>query len=176
MLNIKKLALLALPTFLRKPLLGAMVQAMVRPLADQQRRLIDYRQEVEARLKRNGQVCYLRRLLNDTFDATLRGIYITDAEEEPEENRQLFCRSEDRPIFLAKTDSDTRDHFILNSRTTAGANAIDFEVHVPWYLLPLGGTGGEALIEAVSALTWNYRLAGKRYRIVPHYRPRITTK
>lgn len=66
--NFKRLALLLLPTFWRRPLFAAMAYAAVSPLQYLHTRFILWKRESDYRLEHNGQVCYLRALLNDKFD------------------------------------------------------------------------------------------------------------
>ena len=65
--NFKRLALLLLPTFWRRPLFAAMAYAAVSPLQYLHTRFILWKRESDYRLEHNGQVCYLRALLNDKF-------------------------------------------------------------------------------------------------------------
>lgn len=65
--NIKRFALLLLPTFWRKPLLATLAYAMVSPLGYLHTRFVLFRRDTVYRLTHNGQVCYLRAVLNDQF-------------------------------------------------------------------------------------------------------------
>ena len=58
--NFKRLALLLLPTFWRRPLFAAMAYAAVSPLQYLHTRFILWKRESDYRLEHNGQVCYLR--------------------------------------------------------------------------------------------------------------------
>lgn len=79
--NFKRLALLLLPTFWRRPLFAAMAYAAVSPLQYLHTRFILWKRESDYRLEHNGQVCYLRALLNDKFDPIDRRITITETVE-----------------------------------------------------------------------------------------------
>ena len=79
--NFKRLALLLLPTFWRRPLFAAMAYAAVSPLQYLHTRFILWKRESDYRLEHNGQVCYLRALLNDKFDPIDRRITITESVE-----------------------------------------------------------------------------------------------
>ena len=61
----KRLALLLLPTFLRRPLIAAVAYASVIPVQYLYVRFIRWKQDTDYRLNNNGQVCYLRAVLND---------------------------------------------------------------------------------------------------------------
>lgn len=77
-LKIKRLALLLLPTFYRKPLIAAFAQSMVQGVNIVYGNFMRWRQDKQYRLSHNGQVCYLRAVLNDQFDPIERRITITD--------------------------------------------------------------------------------------------------
>ena len=74
----KRLALLLLPTFLRRPLIAAVAYASGIPVQYLYVRFIRWKQDTDYRLNNNGQVCYLRAVLNDMFDPGLRRITISD--------------------------------------------------------------------------------------------------
>ena len=74
----KRLALLLLPTFLRRPLIAAVAYASVIPVQYLYVRFIRWKQDTDYRLNNNGQVCYLRAVLNDMFDPGLRRITVSD--------------------------------------------------------------------------------------------------
>ncbi len=76
-LKIKRLALLLLPTFYRKPLIAAFAQSMVQGVNIVYGNFMRWRQDKQYRLSHNGQVCYLRAVLNDQFDPIERRITIT---------------------------------------------------------------------------------------------------
>ena len=76
--NIKRLALLLLPTFWRRPILATLAYAMVSPLGYLHTRFVLFRRDTVYRLTHNGQVCYLRAVLNDTFDPIERRITVTE--------------------------------------------------------------------------------------------------
>lgn len=165
MLNLKKLAVLTLPTFLRKPLLAGMAQAMVSPLETLQRAVESHRTETLDGLARNGQVCRLRGLLNDLFDPDSRGIWIADAAESGEgaQDGILWLRSEERPLHVPMR-KDGR--LALGRRGLGGMTGTDFEVHLPYWLGMRRDY--ERLAAQVAAVTRAHRLAGKRFVVVGH--------
>ena len=76
--NIKRFALLLVPTFWRRPILATLAYAMVSPLGYLHTRFVLFRRDTVYRLTHNGQVCYLRAVLNDQFDPIERRITITE--------------------------------------------------------------------------------------------------
>jgi hypothetical protein len=78
----KRLILLLLPVFLRKKLLAVWLLSMIAPVVFLYNLFVRYRDENSNALIKNGQVCYLRRLLNDAFpdakgDIQIQGDNIT---------------------------------------------------------------------------------------------------
>lgn len=67
-INVKRLALLLLPTFWRKPGFAALAYAAVSPLQWLHTQFVLWKRDAEYRVQKNGQVCHLRAVLNDMFD------------------------------------------------------------------------------------------------------------
>ena len=80
-INVKRLALLLLPTFWRKPGFAALAYAAVSPLQWLHTQFVLWKRDAEYRVQKNGQVCHLRAVLNDMFDPIDRRITITDNAE-----------------------------------------------------------------------------------------------
>lgn len=146
-LNINKLVELLTPTFLRKEKLLAWLRALHSPLV----KVVDdfnfNRNQSLYNLAHNGQVCYLRKALNDRFDVSERRIKITDGNKY---NRQyIYTQGEQKPKYLGtiylRDDADYDD------------TGIDFIVEVPQDL-NYNGYEMEAVIHF-------YKLASKRYKI-----------
>lgn len=124
-IDYKRLVLLLLPTFLRKPRLFAFLRAATFGVSELHVAFLKNRDVNLLRLKRNGQVCYLRRMLNDELDAEDRRIRITDADPEgdwvfaldEEEAYQLFIGSEGMLVY---------------SENLVFGNTAFFNVFVPW--------------------------------------------
>ena len=154
--NIKRLALLVLPTWLRKPLCGALIYAGVSPLGRLLQQLRAYRQETSYRLEHNGQVCKLRGLLNDMFDPELRRIRIEEMGDTVAP-QSIYMRATGRQVLIG----DGRGH-VVNRRGFGGANGYDF-----WVSLPeaIRGTVDERRLRAAVNM---FKLASKRYDIVYH--------
>jgi hypothetical protein len=77
-INYKKLVLLLLPTFLRRDVMLAFLRAMTAPVASRYDLFIGNRKNNLYRLRMNGQICYLRRVLNDAFPEAHGAIRIRD--------------------------------------------------------------------------------------------------
>ena len=77
-INYKRAVLLLLPTFLRKEVLVAFLRAMTAPVVTQHNLFLTNRTNNLYRLRMNGQVCYLRKVLNDAFPEANGAIRIED--------------------------------------------------------------------------------------------------
>lgn len=146
-LNIDKLVVLLLPTFLRKPKLVAWLRTLATPLhkllyAFQQARTADL-----YNLAHNSQVCYLRKALNDEFDPQQRRIRIEDGKQN--ERLYIYSRSANRPLFLGKVFLYQRGDYI--------DGGVDFIVVIP--------QGLQYDKYKLEALVNFYKLAGKRWQI-----------
>lgn len=145
--NINKLTELLTPTFLRKEKHLAWLRALHFPLI----KVIDdfnlKRNENLYNLKHNGQVCYLRKGLNDRFDISQRRIKIMDGNQF--KRKYIYTDSEQKPQYLGvmylRDDADYSD------------TGVDFIVQVPPNLV-YNEYEMKALINF-------YKLASKRYKI-----------
>lgn len=154
--NFKRFALLLLPTFWRKPILGAINYAMVSPLNYLHTRFVLFQRESYYRLTHNGQVCYLRAVLNDTFDPIERRITVT---EDADSMGILMLRNREEEKAVLLPARETGRAIIVNRRGFDGINGFDFWVNIP-----------AALYETVDvtrlkAIVGTYKLASKRFSI-----------
>jgi hypothetical protein len=151
-INYRKLVALLLPTFLRAPLTLAFLRSAAHPAALLKSRLDTYRADTDYRLQHNGQVCRLRKALNDRFDPVARRIRISDADT----NRQIaviHVREVARWKIVPQRPAAT----VLNRRGFAGAGGHDFIVGVPAECM--------SRRDEIAALTDIYKLVSKRYLI-----------
>lgn len=152
-LDIRKLAIQLLPTFLRGEVLSAYLKALVTPIDDVHYRWLQNRKQNLYILAHNGQKCYLRGVLNDEFDNSLRRIQIDDG--------NLFD-----PFFIY-TDSEINEQpylakfldLTLYQDHDLADTAVDFYVRVPQEI-----NYNEYKIKYLIDF---YKLASKRYKIVP---------
>lgn len=148
--NFKRLALLILPPFLRKPLMAALAYAAVAPLNFLHTKFVLFQRATDYRLTHNGQVCHLRAVLNDQFDPIERRITLTD-QVTGVGPLMLWVRAEDRAFLLG-----TR---IINRRGADSENALDFWVNIPISIR-------EAVdVTRLKAIVNTYKLASKRFSI-----------
>lgn len=139
-----------MPTALRKAKVVAFAQVLLSPIAElhyqwKLKRLADW-----YKIEHTGQVCYLRKVLNDSLDVSERRIYISDGNAFP--RKYIYTRAENKPVFLGKL-------FIYqNSEYTN--TGVDFIVYAPAEIIA-------TKINELNALINYYKLASKRYKVQP---------
>ena len=144
--DIRRLGLQLLPMCLRKPLMGALVYAVTQPASAELKDLLNYRREVNEEMRRNGQTCNLRRMLNDLFDPSRRGITIIETSRST--GVTLGLRADGNTLTTPQT---------LNSRGYGGSTDLDFAVRLPYRLQ------GKIDERQVSSVVRRYKLAGMRF-------------
>lgn len=154
--KIKRLALLLLPTALRKPLVAAFMQSTVQGCSVLHGEFMRWRDDKDYSLWHNGQVCHLRAVLNDTFDQTERRITVDDEDSGGLRGARLFTRDMDRHILLPVRGGKA---FIINRRGYGGVSGFDFWVSVPYALM------GKIDETRLAAVVSTYKLASKRWTI-----------
>lgn len=155
--NIKRLALLVLPTWLRRPLVGALIYAGVTPLGRLAQELRKYRSTTRYRLRHDGQVCNLRGVLNDEFDPEIRRITVEDRDSAtPIEASIIYRREVARWVMVPCQGSGA---VIIHREGFSGTSGYDFWVNVPDELRSAG------IETRMRAIINTYKLASKRYTI-----------
>lgn len=144
--DLRRLALQMLPMCLRKPLMGALVYAVTKPVDLELNDMLNYRNEVNEEMRRNGQTCNLRRVLNDLFDPQYRGISIIETERKT--GVTLSRRADGKKLTTPQ---------ILNNRGYGGSSDLDFAVRLP---IRLKGVVDERQVKSVVR---RYKLAGMRF-------------
>lgn len=147
-IDIQKLTELLTPTFLRKPKMLAWLQALAFPM---QKILDDFnfnRNQNLYNLAHNGQVCYLRAVLNDRFDVSQRRIKISDGNRY--RRQYIYTDGERKPKYLGT--------MYLHDDADYSDTGVDFIV-----LVPAGLSYNDYEMRAVIDF---YKLASKRYKIV----------
>ena len=149
--NVKfdKLWQLLTPTFLRKQLTTAFINTALRPLKTIYDNWLKARNETLYKLAHNGQVCYLKKALNDRFDLELRRIYIGNGNSYL--RKYIYTNAEQKPEYLGK--------MFLYSRTDYSDTGVDFIVFVPTSIVDSQKFELEAFINF-------YKEGVKRYKIV----------
>lgn len=156
-INLRKWVLLMLPTFHRRPLLSAIVFALVAPLRYIYVKFLAMRNDNIYRLEHDGQVCHLRAVVNDMFDAGRRRITITDYENNPVTGKIIFKREIDPKTIITQREKMTP--LTINRRGFVGVSGCDFVVSIP---IELRESINEPRLRAVINM---YKLVSKRYLI-----------
>ena len=146
----RRLALLLTPTFLRKPVLNAVLYALIKPIETLHFIWSRFREDNIYKLEKTGQVCYLRGALNDVFDPDLRRIYI-DGSGGNAEKTFIYTPAENQTKYLGT--------LYLRASLEFADNGADFLVFVPSGIVASQSFELRALIDF-------YKLAGKRYLII----------
>lgn len=162
-ISVKGFGLLLLPTFLRKPVMGALLYALLSPLTYIYSQFRSFQRSCDYRLYHNGQVCYLRALINDQFDPVRRRITITD-EVRVMEAALIYERGVNinDPVQMRRDEpgegEDPRGSLITR-RGFGGTTGYDFWVNIP-YDLTL-----EIDMGRLKAIVNAYKLVSKRFGI-----------
>lgn len=164
-IDYKRLVLQLLPPFLRQPRIFAFMTALTFGVEYAYHQFCDNREINLLRLRRNGQVCYLEKLLNDELDNYYRRISITDIENEydrwlwamdEEESYQWFVETEwlnEEGKLCSKPEN------MVCSETLLLSNTAWFYVTVPF---------SESEVDSVNKLNSflsEYKLLSKKYVI-----------
>lgn len=148
------LALQMLPTMLRKPAMTALSTVLLKPLNTLHYGWRQWRERNIYQLQHNGQVCYLRKALNDAFDPTERRIYIGDGLMH--ETLYIFTEGEAQDVFTG-TEAEAGVQYLRTEAETADTG-LDFIVWVPATVYNISIDGLRATVEF-------YKAGGKRYDI-----------
>ncbi|WP_156101327.1 hypothetical protein [Flavobacterium gilvum] len=124
------------------------IQVMVLPVAQVHYWWMLKRDDNLYKMNHTGQVCRLRKVLNDKVDSELRRITITDGNSFP--RKYIYTEAENKPKFLGKL-------FIYSNEDYIGSGS-DFVVNIP-----PGMTDNQ--LAKIKAYCDFYKMAGKRYRI-----------
>lgn len=155
-INMKRLALMCLPGWLRRPIAAGLLYAGTAPLAGVLRGLQRFREETGRRVGHNGQTCRLRGVLNDLLDADERRIRVEDPGDEGD--REGLCvrlRELGEPVMVPDRGVGVRR---LYRRGFGGAGGYDFAVWVPEDL--------RGIEDRLRGLTEMYKLASKRFEVI----------
>lgn len=146
---------MSLPPGMNKDSIYNFALPFVRSINTVYRQFTDFHDAVMYDLSINGQVCYLRKALNDTFDNSLRRITLEDATRYDRDYIALIA--EERPLFLP--DAPAMPVYIETDAEFADTGQ-DFNVK-------LNGVTLSASQEArMKAFLFKYKLASKRFKII----------
>jgi hypothetical protein len=155
-INYKRLALLLLPTFLRQDVLAAFLRAMITPNETLYNLFINNRKSNIYQLRMNGQVCYLRKVLNDAFPSANNAIQI-DNSKSVGGWQYAWDRDYDPYLrYLLITDEGT----VFRDKSAILQSVNGFIVSVPRALYNVNNDA------KLRSLLNAYKLLGKSYTII----------
>ena len=149
-----RFVMLLLPIKLRVKSLFALIRSMLAGIVPLHNRHLNYKSDVEYKLRHGSQVWSLEAVLNDTFDPIDRRIYIKDGDAE---NLTLLYPDEDLKAVILQPDGDGEAWLIHPDEDYEPSN-YDFIVVFP-FALPSGE------MAHARGLVDYFKLAGKRYKI-----------
>ncbi|WP_367867905.1 hypothetical protein [Pedobacter sp. WC2423] len=147
--DFNRLISLNLPVDLRQLKWLTWLQCLVSPVKMIDSKFKAFRSANLYTLAHNGQVCFLRKVLNDSFDPGLRRIYI--AEGSKYDRNYIYTNAEKQPKYLGK--------MYLRQASDYADSGVDFRVIIPI------GFNLNAVIHQMKAAIDFYKLASKRYKI-----------
>lgn len=148
--DFNRLAVLLLPTFLRKPILMGYLQALLAPIDSLYYSWSIFRNDNLYKVQHTGQICYLRKVLNDKLDVSQRRIYIGDGNRF--KRQYLYTTGENKPKYLGT--------LFLHQNSDYADTGVDFIVFAPQEII-------NTLPYELKALIEFYKAGGKRYKIEP---------
>ena len=156
-IDYKRLIVLLLPTFLRKETTVTFLRIMTLPVVSLYNQFTTNRNANLYRLQNNGQVCYLRRLLNDAFPEANGKIQIKDGTAT---GNWLYAWDKDYDpynYYLLIADSGT----MFWNKDTILEGVSNFTV-----VVPASFAGKTNDIAKIISLVNEYKLLSKSYNIV----------
>lgn len=113
-IDMDKLVTHLLPVALRKPMLHALMRALLIPVKALHARFIEYRDSVNDKLSYNAHVIYLEKFLNDLYGFENNKIYITDLVLHADV--YLYNKDENQePLYLYDKDEGGKDTYLYGS-------------------------------------------------------------
>lgn len=135
---------------LRRPKVMAWIYSFIKAISTTGYNWGRFRETSIYKLAHNGQVCRLRKALNDRFDQELRRIYINDSGNDASRT-YIYTPAEEQTKYLGT--------IYLYESAVLVDSGYDFLVHVPGPIVAAQNYELRALIDF-------YKLGGKRYLII----------
>ncbi len=151
-----------LPIDLRQPKTINWLEVLLKPLARLHASFLTYRLDALYKVAQNSQVCYLEKILNDTFNYTQHRIYIRNAKlNEPV---WFYEIKDNKPVYFYDIVANKPVYF--REETALQGDGIDFIVFLHSDLWPGGIYAPETIawLAQMAALIDYYKLYSKTYR------------
>jgi hypothetical protein len=154
-----KVILSNLATFLRKVTRVNWLYYIIYPIIQLYYVFLDFRSSQLYKMSHNSQVVYLRKVLNDRFDNSQRGIEVkTVAVIEPQWH---YDTADNKPVWYYDT-ADDKPVWFRDKADFDNYNA-DFEVRIPLRLKPDTADAQAQFETKVRLLVDYYKLYSKKY-------------
>lgn len=150
-----RLSVLLLPTFLRKKNLISFVQELIAPIDSLYYLWYNWRADNIIKIEHSGQVCYLRKILNDDFDPVDRKIRVEAGNLF--QTTYIYTGGEDKDVSLPM-DQENNAIWLRTESETADSG-LDFIVWVP------SGVYDASYFRLLAQINF-YKAGGKRYNIL----------
>lgn len=165
-IDLNKLVVELLPPFLRKPIIVAFLIVLTSPLISIYLLFVAFRQKAKYKLQHNGQVCFLRKVLNDKFDPQLRRIVIEDVERALPV--YIFTKNEGNPVYLYEDNEGVKPKYLYPDFQINDSSLADFLVKIPadvWNSQKTETESGLRFYRIEQVLN-EYKLASKQFKII----------
>lgn len=160
--DFKRLALLLMPTALRKPILFALLKSACKVFGSLQGKLFSFQDTCNVRIKHTSQVCYLKGILYDTFCKGIDAHFeIVDTQTLSGEWLMTYEEGETYSDIIPLADNE--NPLIVYSEDAINETTEDFAVLYP---ANIGIEPDTNEYRQMVALVDQYRLASK----IPQYR------
>lgn len=146
-LNSQDQILQAWPSILRMPKISSFLSLISDEITDINNIFLVNRNHNLQQIKHNSQTCFIRKVLNDTFDYQRRIKIVDSVLKQP---KYIYTEVEKKPKFLGE--------IIIYSEEETEGFEVDFTVVIP-------GELRNYIIEIRSIINF-YKLASKRFKIV----------
>ncbi|WP_159244052.1 hypothetical protein [Tenacibaculum maritimum] len=150
-INFTKWAVSLLPPERMKPKFIAFIKVLVSPIADLHYSFLQRKEMDEFITSHNGQVCYLRKALNELFDPDLERIRIGNSNQFNKDF--IYTRAEQKPKYLGT--------IFLKNRSDFKNSGIHFIVYVPKDILSLKQIELESWINKFKKGVKKYKIIGE---------------
>lgn len=107
--------------------MATLTRTMVHGVASIHGDFMRWRAEKDEALRRTGQVCSLRGLLNDMFDDSYRGIKVIDTPSTEQDLLLVRKRTEENWVYVPIRPRTQ----IIERRGFGGTSGVDFQIQIP---------------------------------------------
>ena len=150
-----------IPTKIRNQIHLAWLASLLQPLQELNGKFAFYAKTTRYDLNFNGQIIYLEHVLNNAYDDLLRRIFIKDPNLLAFDNFFIFYEAENQPTneYVYYDLEGINEPYILSEFDVI--DYVEFEVWIPQNILTT------PTIPYIKSLINKYKIAGKRYKLIP---------